>query len=81
MESFEQVLENLSIIESDTSVPKNVRLRIKNAMDILSNTQDTNEGLKVDKSLEELGNVADDPNVPQYTRMQIWSVVSMLGNK
>ncbi len=81
MESFDEIIESLAMIESDTSVPRNVRVRIKSAMDILGDSAETNIGLKVDKSIEELHNVADDPNVPQYTKMQIWSVVSQLGNR
>ena len=81
MESFVEVLESLSVIESDTSIPRNVRIKIKTAMDILSDSKEENIALKVDKSMEELHDVADDPNVPQYTKMQIWSVVSLLGKQ
>ena len=78
---FEEVIENLLNIENDTSIPKNVRLRIRSAIDILNDSQEVNVGLKVDKSLEALSNVADDPNIPQYTRMQIWSALSQLENR
>ncbi|MBS3175224.1 UPF0147 family protein [Candidatus Woesearchaeota archaeon] len=77
-EEITEILEGLAVIESDISVPKNVRMKIKNAMVILSNEQEENKDLKFDRSLEELGSVAEDPNVPQHTRMQIWSVVSQL---
>jgi len=77
---LQEVLDGLSLIEKDVSVPKNVRMRIKTAIDLLS-TQDSSFSLKVDKSIQELGDVADDPNIPSYTRMQIWSVVSQLERK
>ena len=75
-----EILENLSLIESDTAVPKNVRLKIKNAMTILQSTSD-NAILNVDKSIEELSDVAEDADIPQHTRMQVWSVVSLLESK
>ena len=78
---FQEILEGLSLIEEDLSVPRNVRIKIKNAMFILSNENENSVDLKIDKSLEELGSVAEDPNVPQHTRMQIWSVVSQLETK
>ena len=81
MVEIQEILEDLSSIESDNTVPKNVRIRIKNAIDILTNEKETNVAIKIDKSLEQLGDVADDPNLPQYTRMQIWTVVSQLEGK
>ncbi|MBS3168299.1 UPF0147 family protein [Candidatus Woesearchaeota archaeon] len=75
---FEEILEGLALIEQDTAVPKNVRLKVKNTMLILSNNEEAGVDLKIDKSLQELGDVAEDPNLPQHTRMQIWSVVSRL---
>ena len=79
-ETIQTVIEDLSLIEKDLTIPKNVRYRIKTAMDLLL-SNDPNVRLKVDKSLEELGDVADDPNIPPYTRMQIWSIVSQLERK
>lgn len=77
---LKNIVEGLLSIEQDTSVPKNIRAKVKSAIDILSLPQQ-DMSLKIDKSLDELGEVADDPAVPSYTRMQIWSVVSMLENR
>lgn len=77
---FKNIIDGLTIIEQDISVPRNIRAKIKSAMDIL-NLPQQDMSLKIDKSLDELGEVADDPTVPSYTRMQIWSVVSMLENR
>ena len=77
---MQQILNDLSLIENDNTVPKNVRLRIRTTKEIL-NCQETDSGLKIDKSLEQLGDIADDPNLPQYTRMQIWGLVSQLERK
>ncbi|HLC86370.1 MAG TPA: UPF0147 family protein [Candidatus Nanoarchaeia archaeon] len=78
---IKDILEGLSLIETDISVPKNVRIRIRTTMDILSSVDNKDFNLRIDKSLQELAEVADDPNIPQYTRMQIWTVVSQLENK
>ena len=80
LEAIQVIVEDLSSIEKDSTIPKNVRLRIKTAIDLL-NTNDKNLNLRIDKSIQELGDVADDPNVPPYTKMQIWSVVSQLESK
>jgi len=76
MSEINSIIEGLQMVEQDTSVPKNVRAKIKNAITILNNKEQPS--LKIDKSLEELSDVADDPSIPSYTRMQIWSIVSQL---
>ena len=77
-EKIQEILEELFTIDQDTTIPKNVRIRVKKAISILENEQSRNINLKIDQSLQELGDLAEDPNLPQYTRMQIWSVVSLL---
>ncbi|MBS3152408.1 UPF0147 family protein [Candidatus Woesearchaeota archaeon] len=79
--SFEDIMEGLISIEKDTSIPKNVRIKIKNAISILTDVQELNIDIKIDRSLQELGDVVEDPNIPQHARMQIWSVVSRLESK
>jgi len=79
-EALNEVFENLSLIEEDSAVPKNVREKIKSTKDILLNEED-NIDLKIDKSLSELSEVAEDPNLPAYVRMQIWSIVSQLESR
>jgi len=73
------ILSELTQIESDTSVPRNVRARIKKA--IMALESEGKDEVRVDKALEELSEVDDDPNLHQYTRTQIWSVVSALEEK
>lgn len=77
---FQEIVENLLSIDSDPTIPRNVRIRIKKAISIMQNEQEKFD-LKVDKSLQELGDIAEDPNLPQYTRMQIWTLVSQLESK
>ena len=79
-DSVMQVIENLSMIESDASIPKNVKGKIRGAIDILRNSQ-KNISLRVDQSLETLGDICEDPNLQPYVRMQLWSIVSQLESK
>lgn len=77
---FQEIVENLLSMDDDPTIPRNVRIRIKKAISIMQNEQEKFD-LKVDKSLQELGDIAEDPNLPQYTRMQIWTLVSQLESK
>lgn len=71
------IITDLSKIEEDQSVPKNIRAKIKNAVIALKQTDISTE-IKKDKALQELDNLDDDPNIPMYTRTQIWNIVSLL---
>ncbi|MFA5887901.1 MAG: UPF0147 family protein [Candidatus Nanoarchaeia archaeon] len=76
-ENIISLVETLSQIEQDDSVPKNVRTRLQNAMAALQeNTKDNK--INANKALQELDEVSDDANVPSYIRTQIWNVCSML---
>lgn len=76
-ERLRDVIDMLSGIEKDFSVPKNVRVRIKNAYSALENNGKSIE-VRVDQSLQELDGISDDPNIPAYARTQIWNVLCML---
>lgn len=80
-EKMQEILENLTSMDKDLAVPRNARLRIKKTISILTSEDEKNISLKIDQSLQELGDITEDPNLPQYARMQIWSVVSLLESK
>ena len=76
-QAIQDVIDLLGQIESDVTVPKNIRLRIKNAMNVLGENGKTS-AVKSDKAIEELDFISDDSNLPTYTRTQIWHIVSLL---
>jgi len=71
------VIGELALLESDESVPKNVRARIKGAI-IALEENGKQEEVKINKALEELSEIDNDPNLQQYSRTKIWGVVSAL---
>lgn len=76
-EVINEVMGTLTQIEEDTSVPKNIKLKIKNALLSLQQ-EEPNVSVKVDRTLQELDDISEDPNLPMYTRMQVWNIVSLL---
>lgn len=76
-QTIQDVVELLNQIESDVTVPKNIRIRIKNAVNVLEG-QGKTSAVKADKAIEELDFISDDSNLPTYTRTQIWHIVSLL---
>ena len=73
-----EILEELDCILSDTTIPKNVKLKIKCAHQALCDLEKSTFAIKIDRSLQELDEVSDDPNIPIYAKTQIWNVVSLL---
>lgn len=77
-EVMQDVVDLLGQIENDFSVPKNIRIRVRNAIDILEEKDGKASAVKADKAIEELDAVTDDYNLPAYTRTQIWHILSLL---
>lgn len=76
-EQVMQLIAALEQIEQDGSVPKNVRLKVRGAMDTLMDEQ-LEIKLKANKALQALEEISNDLNVPSYVWPQIWNAVSML---
>jgi uncharacterized protein len=79
MEDVKQVLELLSMIETDNSVPKNVRDTITKTICCLK--EDCSIDVNIDKAIQNLDELSTDPNIPTFTRTQIWSAMSALESK
>lgn len=74
----ETILETLSLIEEDNSVPKNVRTKIKAAITLITQENGVSVEVKRDQIIQQLEDLSSDPNMPAYTRTQIFHVVSNL---
>ena len=79
MTDVTKVIELLSLIEEDISVPRNVKTKVQTALSTLqAEPNGKSVALLCDKVLQELDELSDDPNLPAHTRTQIWNVVSTL---
>jgi uncharacterized protein len=74
---FEQVIELLTQILDDRSVPKNIRENAQRSKESL--LDEKNEiSIRVDQAIQLLDEISEDPNMPIYTRTQIWNIVTLL---
>ncbi len=74
---MENLIEELSAILNDESMPKNVRNSIEAAIKVLQDNS-VEESLRANKAMQELDDVSDAPNMPSYIRSQLWGIVSQL---
>ncbi len=70
------VVSNLSELQEDATVPRNVRSRIQNLINHLK--AEIELPIKLNKALNDLGEIANDVNLQSYTRTQIWNIMSVL---
>jgi len=76
-EKLLEIITSLSQIEEDQSVPRNIKIKIRNAIEALKQNSISLE-IKKDQALQELDNLDDAPNIPMHTRTQIWNIVTLL---
>ncbi len=76
MERLQQIIDALTELSGDSTVPRNVKNQLARTIAVLSS--DEERRIKVSKALEELDEVIDDPNMQPYTRTQLWNIVSLL---
>lgn len=76
-EKIESIIEALTDLSNDTTIPKNVKQKLIEVIDILKD-EDYDLSLKVNKSLDLLEEISEDPALQSYTRTQIWNIVSLL---
>lgn len=75
-EQINQILEALTELSEDNTVPRNVKSKITSAIEALQ--EDTDNCLKFNKAIQCLDDISNDTNIEAYTRTQIWNVVSLL---
>ena len=75
--TIEDINKLLDEINSDRSVPRNIRASIDEAKKNLNNEKSEMD-VRINSAISILEEISSDPNIPIYTRTQIWNIVSML---
>ena len=77
-EKFDKIILTLSLIKEDGGIPKNVKFKVDNAINCLTNNN-KEECLKIDEILQVLDEISNDSNIPNYTRVEILNIIGILG--
>lgn len=75
--AFTRVVESLSELADDASVPRNVRRGAQSAKDELAKPR-TAIDVRIASAVYVLDDLANDPNLPTHGRTAIWSIISSL---
>lgn len=76
MGKVEEIIELMTAVVEDSSVPKNIRKALSDAKERLRSEDELT--VKVSAAIYSLESVAEDVNMPPHARMQIWSIMSEL---
>ncbi len=76
MSYLDDITQILVEMQTDNTVPRNIKLRLTSIQSILTSRDE--HQIKVSKAMQELDDVTDDVNMQPYTRTQIYSLVSLL---
>jgi uncharacterized protein (UPF0147 family) len=72
------IIEALQELSNDSTVPRNIKVKVENVINILKDDKEPDDNIKVNKALSELDEISDDTNIQTFTRTQIWNIASML---
>ncbi|MEM3781478.1 MAG: UPF0147 family protein [Candidatus Micrarchaeaceae archaeon] len=76
-EIVEQAKQQIDVLLSDNSVPKNV----KNALDLAKKSlqkQEDSYTVRASSAIYQIDEVSNDVNLPPYARTVIWNLLSLL---
>ncbi|MBT5021555.1 hypothetical protein HOK51_09900 [Candidatus Woesearchaeota archaeon] len=73
---IKNIISALDDLNEDSTVPKNIRARVKNIIGILK--EETDVQIRINRALQELDEISEDTNMQSYTRTQIWNIASLL---
>jgi len=76
-EQLLNIVESITEIESDSTVPKNIKKKLNETSKILRNPEE-DESIKISKAIDVLQELLDDQNMQSYTRTQILNLLSGL---
>ena len=75
--TFSQVLDSLEMLKEDVGIPKNLKLKINNIIQILNNKEESEE-TRAHKCCSILDEISEDNSLQPFVRTQIYQIVSLL---
>jgi len=76
-ERITNIIEALSELIDDNTVPRNIKSRVESIITTLKDEKQE-QSIKINKALSEIDEISDDANIQAFTRTQIWNIASML---
>jgi uncharacterized protein (UPF0147 family) len=78
MVKAKDVMEMITEIIEDPTLPKNIKTNLECIINVLKDAKTKDLKLKADKCIHDLDEISSDVNLQPFVRTQLWSIVSML---
>jgi uncharacterized protein len=76
-QKIQNIVEYLDEMKQDSTVPKNVKLKMEEVILILNNGE-SDLFIKKDRAIHIFEELDEDINIDSFTRTQLWNVISLI---
>ena len=77
MENLNELIEMINELTEDSSVPRNVKDKLKSINSILTD-ESREKNISINEAKDILAELSEDQNLQTFSRTQLWNISSML---
>ena len=77
MENLNELIEMIIELTEDSSVPRNVKDKLKSINSILTD-KSREKNISINEAKDILAEISEDQNLQTFSRTQLWNISSML---
>ena len=77
MENLNELIEMITELTEDSSVPRNVKDKLKSINSILTD-ESREKNISINEAKDILAEISEDQNLQTFSRTQLWNISSML---
>jgi len=77
MENLNELIEMITELTEDSSVPRNVKSKLKSINSILTD-ESREKNISINEAKDILAEISEDQNLQTFSRTQLWNISSML---
>ncbi len=77
MENLNELIEIINELSEDSSVPRNVKDKLK-SINIILTDESREKNISINKAKDILADLSEDQNLQTFSRTQLWNISSML---
>lgn len=77
MENLNELIEMINELTEDSSVPRNVKEKLK-SINIILTDESREKNISINEAKDILSELSEDQNLQTFSRTQLWNISSML---
>ena len=77
MENLNELIEMINELTEDSSVPRNVKEKLK-SINIILTDESREKNISINEAKDIISELSEDQNLQTFSRTQLWNISSML---